>query len=142
MAIVHETVIVECERCGKTSQPLLRSQADPWLLEHEQSVHVPEDRIIRMREHGHAVSHHVEFFDQDDSSGYITCSCGFKSRSAKVCWLDEYEQRHLVEIEQQLELQPILPDSTVTPSLDSEKQVESTQPRTRPSALAERASST
>jgi hypothetical protein len=99
VAIIHQTVIAECERCGRQSDPMLATAVDAWLAKHHERVHVPEDRAKRLAEHGHVIEHVVEWFDQDDSSGYVTCSCGFKSRSMKTCWLDERGDDHLKDVE-------------------------------------------
>lgn len=43
---------------------------------------------------GHVVTEHVHWIDMDDSSGYVSCTCGFSSREAKVCWLMPMADQH------------------------------------------------
>lgn len=137
MAIIHQTVIVECERCHQQSKPLLEVEAERWLERHETKVHEPEDLAALMAAHGHVIKGVVEWYDQDDSSGYAACSCGFKSRSAKACWIDEYGDRHLREMKAKLGLKlPKEPVEDPAGPLDPEE-----QRRSRPSPLAERAGS-
>lgn len=97
--IIHPTVVVECERCGHRSQPISEDNADAWLVGHEENWHVPEDRALRMEEAGHKITIIGEWMTQDDSSAHIACTCGFKSRSAKDCWMDDYANNHLIEAE-------------------------------------------
>jgi hypothetical protein len=133
--IIHQTVVVECERCGRRSDPLPETDADAWLAKHEERVHLPEDRAVLLAEHGHVTTGTVEWFDQDDSSGYVTCSCGFKSRSMKTCWLDETCDEHLKDMQAKLGLElasPAPPEPAPAPE-DVAK-----PPRSRPSPLAER----
>lgn len=137
MAIIHQTVIAECERCGQQSQPMLEVKVEKWLQSHAAKVHEPEDLAALMAEHGHVVKGVVEWYDQDDSSGYATCSCGFKSQSAKACWIDHHADLHLREMKAKLGLElPESPESSTpgpSETLDPEE-----RRRSRPSPLAER----
>ena len=45
---------------------------------------------------GHKLQEVVEWFDNDDSSGYVECSCGWRSRSVKTCWLRKLGDEHLL----------------------------------------------
>lgn len=137
VAIIHQTVIAECERCGQQSSPMLESDAQAWLAKHEAQIHEPEDLAALMAQHGHVIKGVVEWYDQDDSSGYATCSCGFKSRSSKACWIDDHGDRHLREMKAKLGLElPAAPEpAEPAEPLDPEE-----QRRSRPSPLAERLS--
>lgn len=48
----------------------------------------------RAEARGHVVTEHVEWIDMDDSSGHVRCSCGWQSRSVKVCWLFDMAGEH------------------------------------------------
>lgn len=48
----------------------------------------------RAEQAGHVVDERVLWFDMSDSSGYCRCSCGWRTREVKVCWLSEMASDH------------------------------------------------
>jgi hypothetical protein len=45
--------------------------------------------------HKHKVRLIADWIDMDDSGGHVECSCGWRSREVKVCWLRELADKHL-----------------------------------------------
>lgn len=94
-------VVVVCDRCGKRSKPLDPERVNEWDARHR-LVHDDEDRKARMEAAGHVVCCVVEWMDCDDSSGHAACSCGWRSRSAKACWAQDYARQHHIDVEASL----------------------------------------
>jgi hypothetical protein len=94
---IVQAVVAECERCGTRSRPIDPKEVTEWTKAH-MVKHSQEDLIAYWAEHGHKIGEVVEWMDQDDSSGYGTCSCGWRSRAAKTCWSHHAAVNHLREL--------------------------------------------
>lgn len=91
-------VVATCGRCGERSKPMSQEGVEGWARIHEKR-HAKGDRRTHMADHGHTTDGHVDWFDNDDSSGYGHCSCGWKSRNVKTCNIDDMIDEHLREVE-------------------------------------------
>jgi hypothetical protein len=98
--VISSAVIAECEQCGERSNPMDPGTVTEWQKCHEDR-HSREARRERMVEHGHTANWVMEYMDCDDSSAHAFCSCGWKSRSAKHCWMLDFINTHLREVEAQ-----------------------------------------
>lgn len=97
MATISAVVEV-CERCGDRSRPLDPADAESYRVRHA-AQHEGQDRYDRMKEQGHAVKYMTTVWEPDDMQGYVQCECGWRSREAKTCWLNDYVDEHLIEVE-------------------------------------------
>lgn len=100
--ITTSAVIAECEHCKQRSQPMDPQKVEDWTARHE-AAHAREALRERMAQCGHATDWIMEWMDPDDSSAHAFCSCGWKSKSAKHCWMDDYIIAHLQEVESTVE---------------------------------------
>jgi hypothetical protein len=87
---IASAVYVICERCGAQSKAMTPEAAEKWSEQHD-SFHVREER--------HRITLVTEWMDPDDSSGHAKCLCGWRSRSAKVCWTSDFADAHLEDVE-------------------------------------------
>lgn len=91
-------VTATCSRCGQTSRPMKKEEVESFRKVHEE-LHDKQDRRKRWADQGHATNGHVNWVDCDDSSGYAYCSCGWKSKNVKTCWINDMIDEHLREVE-------------------------------------------
>ena len=95
--------MVICDRCGERSKPLDPERVSEWESRH-QGVHDAEDRKVRMEAAGHTVKVVVEWRDMDDGREHAACSCGWRSRSAKNGWGQDFARQHHIDVEAALEV--------------------------------------
>jgi len=86
-------IIIVCKRCEWRSAPIdpehREKHEDAHRLKHEKG-----DLKEFMAANGHKATAHVHWIDQDDSSGHVSCECGYTSRNMKECWLNDTITKH------------------------------------------------
>lgn len=94
---IESSVVLICDRCSHRMGPIDSARVSEFKERHSK-WHEDEDLFERGKTEGHEVKLVTEWIDMDDSSGHAKCSCGFRSRSAKLDWNRDYGLAHLREV--------------------------------------------
>ena len=93
---IEQAVIAVCDRCDARSMPMDPTAVPEFQRRHD-AQHARDDRRERMAGAGHKIGQHMHFVDNDDSSGYAFCSCGWRSRDVRLP--EGMGDDHLAEVE-------------------------------------------
>jgi hypothetical protein len=56
------------------------------------------DMALKRANSSHKVRLIADWVDMDDDSGHVECSCGWRSRDVRCCWLRNTADDHISEM--------------------------------------------